>query len=46
MEALTYDNLIDLDFVSVDDYEVSKVAPMSVNLGTDPKTSNSNGIID
>lgn len=46
METLTYSNLLDLNFVSVDDYEVSKITPMSVNLGTDPKTSNSNGIID
>ena len=29
METLTYSNLIDLDFVSVDDYEVSKIIPMT-----------------
>lgn len=29
MEALTYANLIDLDFVSVEDYEVSKITPMT-----------------
>ena len=29
METLTYSNLLDLDFVSVDDYEVSKITPMT-----------------
>ena len=29
METLTYSNLLDLNFVSVDDYEVSKITPMT-----------------
>lgn len=35
METLTYSNLVDLEFVSVDDYEVSKVVPMSAILISD-----------